>query len=172
MADSGGTIEDPRGLNLDALIDLKKSGRSVREYGGGTSGAPEAIVGVACDIWIPAARPDVVTEANVDSLSTKLILQGANIPIAPGAEKMLHERGVLSIPDVIANAGGVICAAVEYRGATERVARETIEEKVTRTTRELLESMKSAGVSPREAAVRIASERVHRAMATRRWSVF
>lgn len=172
VADSGGTIEDPRGLNLDALIDLKKSGRSVREYGGGTSGAPEAIVGVACDIWIPAARPDVVTEANVDSLSTKLILQGANIPIAPGAEKMLHERGVLSIPDVIANAGGVICAAVEYRGATERVARETIEEKVTRTTRELLESMKSAGVSPREAAVRIASERVHRAMATRRWSVF
>lgn len=171
VADSGGTVHDPGGLDLHALIDLKKSRRSVREYQKGSL-TPEAIVGVDCDIWIPAARPDVITEANVGQVSTKLILQGANIPITAGAEAILHEKGILSIPDFIANAGGVICAAIEYRGATERVALETIDEKITRSTRDVLEHMKSAGLGPREAALEIAGARVRRAMETRRWSVF
>jgi glutamate dehydrogenase (NAD(P)+) len=171
VADSGGTVRDPDGLDLQALIELKKSGRSVREYQK-DSLAPEAIVGVECDIWIPAARPDVITEANVGEVSTKLILQGANIPVTEGAEAILHEKGILSIPDFIANAGGVICAAVEYRGATERAALETIEEKLTRSTRDVLEHMKSAGLPPRQAALEIAEKRVRRAMETRRWSVF
>jgi glutamate dehydrogenase (NAD(P)+) len=79
---------------------------------------------------------------------------------------------VLSIPDFIANAGGVISAAVEYRGSTERAARDMIDEKVTRTTRSVLEYMKLAGGTPREAALHIAVGNVRRAMATRRWSVF
>jgi len=172
VADSGGTVRDPAGLDLRALIDLKKSGKGVREYAGAEHGGPEAIVDVECDIWIPAARPDVITEANVDRLSAKLILQGANIPVTPGAEQRLHDRGILSIPDFIANAGGVICAAIEYQGATERAARDAIDEKITRTTREVLEYTKSRSVTPREAAMHIATQRVRRAMTTRRWSVF
>jgi glutamate dehydrogenase (NAD(P)+) len=171
-ADSGGTIQDGEGLDLAALVEFKKGGRSVREFPGGRSGGPEAIVGVECDIWIPAARPDVITEANVNQLSTRLVLQGANIPVTSAAERILHQRGVLSIPDFIANAGGVISAAVEYRGSTERAARDMIDEKVTRTTRSVLEYMKLAGGTPREAALHIAVGNVRRAMATRRWSVF
>lgn len=172
VADSVASIADPGGLDLASLIDLKRSGRSVGEFAAQQAAKPEAIVSVPCDIWIPAARPDVVTESNVAQLSTRLILQGANIPITPGAEQTLHERGVLSIPDFIANAGGVICAAVEYRGGTEKSARETIEEKITRTTGELLSEMSARGISPREAANGLAAARVGRAMSLRRWSVF
>ena len=86
------------------------------------TGAADAIIDIPCDIWIPAARPDVIREDNVDRLQTSLVVSGANIPMTPGAERSLHARGVLCIPDFIANAGGVICAAVEYRGASEAAA--------------------------------------------------
>lgn len=173
VADSRGTVVDQGGLDVQALIELKSAGRSVAEYQAkGNALSPEAIVGVDCDVWIPAARPDVINESNVDQVSTKLILQGANIPITPGAEQRLYEKGILSVPDFIANAGGVICAAVEYQGAPEGTARQSIEEKITRTTREVLDYMKSGNVSPRQAAMHIASARVRRAMRTRRWSIF
>ena len=58
------------------------------------------------------------------------MLEGANIPVTLEAEARLHERGVLCVPDFIANAGGVICAAVEYQGGGQRLAFDTIEEKL------------------------------------------
>jgi glutamate dehydrogenase (NAD(P)+) len=64
-----------------------------------------------CKLGFPAARPDVVRKENVNRLTTKLVPQGANIPFTPEAEHILHEKGVLVLPDFIANAGGVICAA-------------------------------------------------------------
>ena len=113
------------------LINLKNMGRPVCDYPIGEKLDRDAVIGVDCDIWIPAARPDVVREDNVGApIRTKLILQGANIPFTPGAEKALHDRGVLVIPDFIANAGGVICAAMEYGGATEAQAFRAIGEKI------------------------------------------
>ena len=91
------------------------------------------MIDVECEIWIPAARPDVIGVDNVDRLSTRLVLQGANIPVTPEAETRLHARGLLTIPDFIANAGGVICAAVEYRGGTPKAAFEAIAEKISST---------------------------------------
>ena len=61
-------------------------------------------------------------------LKAKLVVEGANIPLTEGAEKYLHDHGVLCIPDFIANSGGVICAAMEYRGKIESEALEVIEE--------------------------------------------
>ena len=74
---------------------------------------------------------------NVDRLRTRLVLQGANIPVTAEAEARLHERGVLAVPDFIANAGGVICAAVEYRGGTQAAALEAIAEKIRSNTAEV-----------------------------------
>lgn len=79
-----------------------------------------AVIGIECDIWIPAARPDVVREDNIARLKTKLVLQGANIPFSAGAEQSPHDRGVLVVPDFIANAGGVICAAMDIREQPNR----------------------------------------------------
>jgi len=132
----------------------------------------DAIIDIACGIWVPAARPDVVTEANVDRLQTRLVAQGANIPFTEGAERRLHERGVMCLPDFIANAGGVICAAMEYAGAGQAAAFDTIAEKVRYNTRAVLDRAAANGTTPREAAVALSAARVRRAMATRRWSIY
>jgi glutamate dehydrogenase (NAD(P)+) len=168
-SDSSGTIVNHKGLDVEALVALKDQGRSIVDYGRGERRDRDAIVGVDCDIWIPAARPDVITMANVDSLRAKLVLQGANIPASPEAEERLHQRGILSIPDFIANAGGVICAAVEYHGGTQSMALETIEEKIRHNTRAVLDTMRLQRVTPRKAAVDLARERVVSAMSYRRF---
>ena len=121
---------------------------------------------------MPAARPDAITEANVDRLNTRIVAEGANIPATPGAEKILYDKGVLVLPDFVANAGGVICAAMEYHGANQTVAFDTIAEKLTANTREMLARAKADEVMPRAAAFGIAEERVRRAMTTRRFSIF
>lgn len=167
-SDSRGTISDPDGLDIDALRTVKRGGGSVVDHDAGVKANRDAIIDIPCDIWIPAARPDVIRIDNVDRLDTKLVLQGANIPITADAEAVLHARGVLSVPDFIANAGGVICAAVEYAGGSEAVALATIEEKIRRNTYEVLTAARDQSIPPRQAAQAMARARVDRAMSFRR----
>jgi glutamate dehydrogenase (NAD(P)+) len=87
-----------------------------------------------------------------------------------GAEQMLHDRGVLVIPDFIANAGGVICAAMEYQGATQASAFAAIEEKIRANTRAVLDAVNAKGLLPRQAALDLATGRVTQAMRYRRFS--
>lgn len=171
-ADSRGSIYNSEGLNVQALGDLKKEGRSVADYGRGKKGDRDAVIDMECDIWIPAARPDVIQRGNVERLKTKLIISGANIPITADAEKLLHERGVLCVPDFIANAGGVICAAVEYHEGNETTAFQTIEEKIHANTSEVLKRMSMEKILPRQAAVELAMDRLKNAMTYRRWNIF
>ena len=170
--DTKGTLYDPSGLNVEALIALKNKGGSVIDHSAGEMLPLEAAVGLDCDIWVPAARPDVIHEDNQGEIKARLILEGANIPITPEAEKILHKRGVLCIPDFIANAGGVICAAMEYQGSSESAVLEAIEEKITHNTEQVLLAEEAEGILPREAAIRMAEERVRKAMSFRRWSIF
>jgi len=169
-ADSGGTVIDPSGLDLETLTGLKRKGGSVTDYDGGETGTPYAVIDVECDIWIPAARPDVIRRDNVDRLNTRMVLQGANVPVTLDAESVLHQRGILSVPDFIANAGGVICAAVEYHGGTQGGAFAAIEEKIRFNTHEVLRNAKDAGTPPRTAAIKLADQRLRRAMTFSRWS--
>ena len=171
-ADSNGTIHSPHGLDVDALIELKAVGRSVADYRDGERLDRDAVVGLDCDIWIPAARPDVIHSDNVGDLKAKLVIEGANIPVTLEAERMLHERGVLCIPDFITNAGGVVCAAMEYHGATETAALQTIQEKLRRNTQLVLDDAKQRGILPRQAAKDMAEARVRKAMGFRRYSLF
>jgi glutamate dehydrogenase (NAD(P)+) len=171
-ADSQGSVYDPRGLDVDALIKLKDTGKSVAAYPWGEKFDRDAIVGFECDIWIPAARPDVVNEGNMDRLKTKLVVEGANIPLTPGAEQYLHEHGVLVIPDFIANSGGVICAAMEYRGKIESEALEIIEQKVKNNTHLVLEESQAKKILPHEAGMNLAVARVEKAMSFKRWSIY
>jgi glutamate dehydrogenase (NAD(P)+) len=171
-ADSQGAIYDPAGLEIAALIQLKRAGGTLTDHPAGKHLPREAIVGLPCEVWIPAARPDVVNESNVGELQARLMVQGANIPCTAGAERILYERGVLIVPDFIANAGGVICAAMELHGSTEGVALQTIEEKIRRNTRSVLEEARRQAIQPRQAAVALAEARVRKAMALRRYSLF
>jgi glutamate dehydrogenase (NAD(P)+) len=171
-SDSQGAIHNPAGIDVDELIALKGSGAAVTSYKDAKTQDRDAVIDVECDIWIPAARPDVVNDQNVHRLNTRLVVEGANIPFTEGAEKVLHEKGVLCVPDFIANAGGVICAAIEYQGASEAVALQAIEEKVRRNTKQVLEAAQRNKILPRRAAVELAAERVRAAMGLRRYSLF
>jgi glutamate dehydrogenase (NAD(P)+) len=99
------------------------------------------------------------------------VLEGANIPVTPGAEDALHERGVVVVPDFVANAGGVICAAMEYRGASQAAAFAAIEEKIRENTRAVLDGAAARRTSPRRAALDLATTRVQQAMRYRRFAI-
>jgi len=166
--DSHGTIHNPQGINVARLIELKESGKNVMDYPDGRKLDADAVIDVECEIWIPAARPDVIRRDNVARLKTKLVPQGANIPFTSEAERILDKAGTLVLPDFIANAGGVICASVEYHGGTQSQALKTIEEKIFANTEEVLANAKSNGTLPRQAAVALAEARVKKAMALHR----
>jgi glutamate dehydrogenase (NAD(P)+) len=171
-ADSGGTIYNPDGLDVARLCALKAEGGALADYPDATKLDRDAVVGLECDIWIPAARPDVINEQNVHQLRTRLVIEGANIPVTHGAEKLLAQQGILCVPDFIANAGGVICAAMEYHGASEGAALQSIEEKLRRNTRQVLEDAAQRNILPRAAALELALTRVRNAMRLRRYSLF
>jgi glutamate dehydrogenase (NAD(P)+) len=171
-SDSQGAIHNPMGISVADLIAWKDSGKPVSDYPDGRRLDRDAVLDIECEIWIPAARPDVVREDNVHRLKTKLVLEGANIPVTPGAETALHERGIVVVPDFIANAGGVICAAMEYQGATRAAAFATIQDRIRDNTLAVLEITKTKRIAPRRAGVELATARVREAMSYRRFSIF
>lgn len=167
-SDSKGTIYNPKGLNVEELIKIKEANGSVIDYKNGEILKNIDIIRISTDIFVPAARPDVINENNCSLLDAKLVLEGANIPITENAEKMLHDRGVTVIPDFIANAGGVITASVEYRGGTEEQAFKSIKSKISRNTKELLDNVYSEKTYPRETAIKLAKQKVLHAMKYRK----
>ncbi len=168
-SDSKGTIYNSSGLKIEELIRVKDTTGSVTNYKDGEVLKTTDLIMISTDIFIPAARPDVITEGNSDVLDAKLIIEGANIPISENAEKILHDRGILIIPDFVANAGGVITAAVEYHGGTEIHAFERIKSTISKNTKEILDKVYSEKTYPRETAVGIAKQRVMRTMKYRKW---
>jgi len=170
--DSRGTIHNPKGLDIERLIGLKSAGKSVVDYPEGVKLDRDAVIDIECEIWIPAARPDVIHEGNAHRLKAKLVVEGANIPLTYSAEELLHKRGVLCVPDFIANAGGVICAAMEYQGASQSTTFQAIEEKLRDNTRLVLEESANRKILPRQAALQLAVGRIKKAMSFRRWSLF
>jgi len=168
-SDSKGTLADDNGLDVAALIALKAKGRPLSDHPRGRKLGRDAVIDIPCDIWIPAARPDVINEGNVGRLRTRLVAQGANIPCTVKAEEALAARNILVLPDFIANAGGVICAAMEWQGATESAALAAVEEKIRVNTQAVLEAARRSGDLPRTAAMALAVGRVKSAMRTRRW---
>ena len=157
---------------MEELCRLKEAGKSVTAYPKGEKLTREAVVECACDILIPAARPDVINADNMQRVKARLIVEGANIPLTDEAERYLHAQGVLCVPDFIANAGGVICAAMEYQGASRAGVFATIAEKVRHNTRLVLAEAKANKILPREAAFNLAVQRVKKAMSYKRWSIF
>jgi len=163
-ADSSGAVMDPAGLDIDAMIAAKAEGETIADFAGGKQIERDSIIGVDCDVLIPAARPDVVREDNQATVKAKMIVPGANIGVTDAAERLLHDRGVLCLPDFIANAGGVICAAVEYGGGRQRDALAAIDEKIRGNTAEMLSLADRDGSLPRAAAVAMARQRLDAAM--------
>ena len=163
-----GATWNPDGLDVAALRSYKQSAGAVAAFPGGHCVPRDDVIGLDCEFLIPAAQPDVITTDNAGQISAKVILEGANIPVTRRAEDQLAGRGVLCVPDVVANSGGVICAAAEYRGAGRVEAFAEIEEKISDTTAELLEQIRITGMNPRAVAEQMARDRLSEALAVRR----
>lgn len=167
VSDSRGAIHNPSGLPLEPLLQYKACGRSVVDLPAAKVIPPEELLALPCDLLVPAARPDVIHEGNVANVQARVIVEGANIPLTEEAESQLQQRGILVIPDIVANAGGVICAAVEYAGGSELEALRRIGATLRLNTQLLLERIQT-GLEPRAAALELAEERIREAMGYRR----
>lgn len=170
-SDSKGTIYNPNGIDVDKLIEVKSETGSVLNYPDGEKLPVEACLEVDCDVLIPAARPDSINEKNVEKIKAKMVVEGANVPATEDAERRLHDRKVLCLPCFIANAGGVICGALEFAGVDESQVFPTIENKIKRNTYEVLDRVFRQNLYPRDAAIEMAKERVLGAMKYRRIKV-
>ncbi len=164
VSDSKGTAYYPEGMSYEELLRVKETTGSVRNYPDAKPMGTTELFGVPVDMLIPGARPDVITKDNVDEIKAKLIIEAANIPATLEAEEILHNRGVLVIPDMIANAGGVITASVEYRGGTEEEAFRMVESKIRKNVARVIEMAHRKGILPRFAAETMAKENVLNAM--------
>lgn len=167
VSDTSAAVYDPDGLDTAALVDFKR-GHRLADYPDAKILDREALLTVDCDLLVPAAQPDVLHEGNADQVRARVVLPGANIAVTAEAEATLHARGVLCVPDFIANAGGLICASVEYRGGGRTQAFAEIADKIRANTVELLDRTAAQGHTPRATAELMARERIDRAKRYRR----
>ena len=160
VSDSKGTAYKKNGMNFEEIYKVKKETGSVVNYNGAERKKSHEIIHTDADILITAAIPDLIKPSDVNKIKFNLIAEGSNIPMNLETEELLHEKGVLIIPDIIANAGGVISSYVEYIGGSEEQMFRTVEEKITKNVRHILELSKEEEITPREAALKIAKKRV------------
>ena len=114
VQDHAGTVYLEAGLDISALLDHVKRHGSVVDFPAAEAIAKDSFWDVDCDILIPAALEQQITEANAGRIRARLVIEGANGPTTPEADDILNERGVLVLPDVIANAGGVTVSYFEW----------------------------------------------------------
>ena len=115
IADMSGTAADPRGIDPDALRQHIGASGSVAGFAGAAiHDSPEAVLEQDCDVLIPAAVENQIRADNADRVRARIVLEGANGPTTPEADANFQSRGVLVIPDVYANAGGVIVSYFEW----------------------------------------------------------
>ena len=112
-----GGIYSEMGLDVNKLIEWKVKGNELREFKAtGTKPLSDnnELFEIKCDILIPAAIENQITNANVDIIDCKIILEGANGPTTPKADEILNNKGIIIIPDILANSGGVLVSYFEY----------------------------------------------------------
>ena len=163
-SDSQGTIYNKDGLDFKKLSKVKEDTKSVINYPGGIKKSSEEILDTEADLLITAAIPDLVTKNNVNRVKAKLIVEGSNIPMTVEVEKILHNKGILIVPDFVANSGGVISSYVEYIHGTPKKMFKLVEEKIVKNTALVLKIAKSKNISLRDTAMEIAIERVRKKM--------
>ena len=169
ISDHTGGFFNGDGIDVeDAAAYVAREGgdRTLRGWSGGEAVSGEDFMGVECDVLVPAAIESAIHEANVDSVQAKLIVEGANLPVTPKADRRLAERGILVVPDILANAGGVIVSYFEwsqnfqqYRWS-EADVNTRLERILTKAYNDVADKMKALDCEMREAAFALAIGRV------------
>ena len=172
ISDHTGGYHRAEGIDLDAAVaHVQREGgdRTLRGFAGGDTVGAEDFMGLDCDVLIPAAIEAAIHSDNVESVQARLIVEGANLPITPKADQRLAERGVIIVPDILANAGGVIVSYFEwsqnfqqYRWSVEDV-NERLERILIKAYHDTAEKQVALDCTMREAAFALAIGRVQTA---------
>jgi glutamate dehydrogenase (NAD(P)+) len=114
IADATGAIQSEDGIDAEALYRHIGEGGSLGEFEGVEEISAEEFLGLECEVFIPAALGGMIHRGNADRLRCRMIIEGANSPTTPSADDILEDNGIMVIPDVMANAGGVIVSYFEW----------------------------------------------------------
>ncbi|OJW68926.1 MAG: amino acid dehydrogenase [Candidatus Amoebophilus sp. 36-38] len=114
ISDLSGAYYNPKGIDIRQAISYKAKNRELEGLPGAKKLTNGELLTLAVDILIPAASPHVITSENAGQIQAKLIVEGANGPISAAADDMIHQRGIMIIPDILANAGGVVVSYFEW----------------------------------------------------------
>ena len=114
VSDVSGAVYDPKGLDLEALQKHVSENRVVAGFPGADAIERDSVLEVECDILVPAALESAIHAGNAERIRARVIAEGANGPITPEADRILEERGVFIVPDILCNAGGVVVSYFEW----------------------------------------------------------
>jgi len=170
VSDSSGGIHDGNGLEVESLIEHKENGGSVAEYeGGGESLSNAELLTLDVDILVPAALGGVIDRETAKEVNARIVVEGANGPTTPAGDRVLQERGIRVIPDILANAGGVTVSYFEWvqnaqnmKWEEEKVSTE-LEQRMMKAYDRVSDMARESGVTLREAAFMVAVREVARA---------
>jgi glutamate dehydrogenase/leucine dehydrogenase len=173
VSDSTGGIHKPDGLDIGRVINWKKEHGTVQGFPGSTDISNAQVLEVDCDILIPAALENQITDRNAGRIKAKVVAEAANGPTTPDADQILARNGVFMIPDILCNAGGVTVSYFEWVQDLNRdhwseiVVNEKLREIMVKAFGETLAIAKRESCDMRTAAYLLAVERVADAMALR-----
>jgi glutamate dehydrogenase (NAD(P)+) len=159
-------IVDPDGLDVPALLEWSEQNRFLEGAPIGKRVGRAEVLETQCDILIPAAIERQITSDNADRIDCRLIVEGANGPITPEAERILAERGIRIVPDILANAGGVTVSYFEWVQDQQKYTWEVAQIKdrlrmqLRRATQRVLDAAEARDLDWRTAAMTVAVERV------------
>jgi glutamate dehydrogenase (NAD(P)+) len=160
-------IFNEKGIDIDQVAKFayaKNEAQSISSYKDAKKIPRDSIFDVECDIFVPAAVGNVITMETAPRLKTKAVFEAANNPTTSEAERYLYRKGILTLPDFLVNAGGVIGSCAEYKGQNVDEAFDLIESKIRKNTALVLDRCLETGAMPRVVALDIAMERVAEAM--------
>jgi glutamate dehydrogenase (NAD(P)+) len=173
ISDSRGGIHNPAGINVPAAIAHKQETGALAGFRDGEAITNEELVLLEADVLAPCALEQVIAADNADRVKARLIVEGANGPVTPNADEILEDKGIVVLPDILANAGGVVVSYFEWvQGLQEYFWKENevnarLNDIMTRAFNETWQTQEQRGVTMRTAAYGLAVQRVSEATLTR-----
>ncbi|MHA1333706.1 MAG: Glu/Leu/Phe/Val family dehydrogenase, partial [Candidatus Odinarchaeia archaeon] len=173
VSDSKGGIYNAEGIDPYKAMEQKEKTGSVAGLPGTQEITNEEVLEVECDILVPAALENVITKSNAGNIKAKIIVEGANGPTTPEADEILYKNGVLVVPDILANSGGVTVSYFEWVQSlnreywTEEEVNAKLEKKIVAAFNNCYETMQKYNVKMRTGAMVVAVDRVAKAIKLR-----
>ncbi|MDT7541903.1 MAG: glutamate dehydrogenase [Acidobacteriota bacterium] len=166
ISDVNGGIYNPDGIDIPAALKHLSTTRSFEEFPGVERVSNKGLLELECDVLVPAATENQITSENADRVKCKILAEGANGPTTAAADKILHEKGIFVIPDILANAGGVTVSYFEWVQDRmgyfwkEEVVNERLQDIMVASFNELVKYADRHSVDTRTAAYMLAIDRV------------